>query len=301
MTTIRTRLLAPVAAVLLALAAAGCTDGGDPAAADAPAAGSGGSALPADEASPSADISVVTGGSCSARWTPGGEIPAGITIEGWANAFYTDVEDEPAVVAVLTDQTGVPEGEVECFFTDAPDELTDGPAIATDGAAAAPATPEASPDEPVGFGWCGVDWEPRLPQGALPDGASVNLSASASFGPEGLLAPARNALASVTGRPAADIDCSHEIPPVGECTIALSPGSGGDLPRGARVEGSVFGTYVRPRDRAAVRAAVAALAGVAVDSVRCTDFPDEVVGVDEPLPVEPGGGSAGSDPGNGDG
>lgn len=248
-----------------------------------------------------ADIGFVGGGSCSAPWTLPGTAPDGVMIEGWASASFENKDDEPVVIAALSGEIGVEQSAIDCFFGEGDDVIAEdgagtGPAEDADRAASSPPAP-GSADEatPEGFGWCGVNWQPELGAGALPEGARIDLNANASFGPERLLAPARSALAEASGQPAASIECSHEIPPVGECFVELGAGADG-LPDGARVEGNVFGTYIRVGDKARVRAAVAALGGVAESRVRCMDFPDEPGILDEPVPVEPGGAPATSGP-----
>lgn len=234
------------------------------------------------------DIAFAGGGSCFTEWTPADPAPEGVTLEGWANASFTKAEDEPVVLTALSAETGIDAAKIECFFAEAGEEPDPAASEAADGAAATgPGRSEPAPDgaaEPVGFGWCGAEWQPDLAPGTLPDGATMALNLNASFEPKELLEPARAAMAEASGLPADTIECNHEFPPIGECMVELGPG--GDLPEGARVEGNIFGTYIRPADKNRVKAAVAELASVDAGQVRCMDFEDE--GFEgEPIPVEP--------------
>ena len=295
------RVLVPALALagLLTVIAVGCGDDDEPSAAEPPrTAESDARAAASDEPAGAQDIALATGGSCSAPWTPAGDPPEGVTIDGWANATFSAADDEARVIAALAGEIGVPQAAIECFFIEEPfgeeEPPSPGGAEAADRAAAsAGASAESGAgdaSEPIGAGWCGVDWEPDA---TLPDGASITLAANASFGPKALLEPARAALARASGQPAARIDCNHEIPPVGECFVELGAPAGA-LPEGAQVEGNVFGTYIRPGDEAPVKAAVAALAGVDEGKVRCTDLPDGPIPIDEPVSSSTEG-SAGTD------
>lgn len=275
------------------------TDGVQAAESDARSIAEDGSLDPS--ASADADIAVAGGGSCSAPWTLPGTAPDGVTIEGWASASFENEDDEPIVIAAMAGEIGVEQSAIDCFLGETDDVIAEdragtGAAEAADRVASTPPAGGSSDDAtPEGFGWCGANWQPALATDALPDGARIDLNANASFGPELLLESARTALAAASGQPAASIECSHEIPPVGECFVELGVGTDG-LPDGARVEGNVFGTYVRIGDKARVKAAVAALGGVRESRVRCMDFPEEPDVLDEPLPVEPGDAPATSEP-----
>lgn len=224
-------------------------------------------------------------GSCSA----GGPVraagmPAGATVYRWVNGTYPDAGDRRAVRAAVAGVAQVPEKSVDCFDGGATPMTAAEGAKAGDTSASAPSTSSRAPE---GSGTCQVDWTPGV---TLPSGATITASVSGQYVERTDEDRMRAIVARISGRPADTVTCAYWVPPIGSCMAELRPAPGTPVPDGATAYGNVGGEYTERGQVAALRAALASMAGLDPADITCEDFPAPDVAAPEPMPIEPGAG-----------
>jgi hypothetical protein len=226
----------------------------------------------------------------------GAPLPAGARLFRFVNGTFARADDRPALRRTVAQVAEVTPSAVTCFDAEEPAAVAreaTGDAPVARGSAPPADRPDA-PDVPTdlpGFGTCYLEYTPEGV--ALPPEATLTVAVSGEYRRRGHEQAVRRAVSAVSGRPPEAIDCSFFVPPVGSCYAELTPSPDAPVPAGATATGSVSGDYVTRDQVPALRAALAAMAGVEPDDILCEDYPDEPVA--RPLPAEPG--AVGAEPG----